>query len=95
MSTKIKFNRPLPLVVSVPDSVYEIWVDYGEATHTWHVAVGRLGDRHSHSITVGKPTREALEQALSRGVELAEDPAAQTVASELVLQNRAEFIAAA
>lgn len=95
MNAKIKFNRPLPLVVSVPDKVYEIWVDYGESTQTWVVAVGRLGDRSKHSITVGKPTRQELEQALSHGVELAEDPAAQTVASELVQQNRAEFVAAA
>ena len=95
MNAKIKFNRPLPLVVSAPDNVYEIWVDYGESTQSWHVAVGRLGDRQKHSITVGKSTREELEKALSRGVELASDPAAQSVASELVLQKRAEFVAAA
>ena len=95
MNAKIKFNRPLPLVVSAPNSVYEIWIDYGETTHAWHVAVGRLGDRAKRSITVGKPTREELEEALSRGVELVSDPAAQTVASELVQQKRAEFIAAA
>jgi hypothetical protein len=95
MNARIKFNRPLPLVVSVPDNVYEIWIDYGETTHAWHVAVGRLGDRGKRSITVGKSTREELEQALRRGVELAPDPAAQTVASELVQQKRAEFVAAA
>lgn len=92
MNTKIKFNRPLPLVVSVPNNVYEIWIDYGEATQAWHVAVGRLGDRAKHSITVGKPTRQELERALSRGVELVADPAAQTVALELVEQKRAEFV---
>ncbi|HEX2853924.1 MAG TPA: hypothetical protein VHO24_11850 [Opitutaceae bacterium] len=95
MNAKIKFNRPLPLVVSVPDNVYEIWVDYGESTHAWHVAVGRLGDRFKRSITVGKPTRHELEQALSAGVELIEDPAAQIVATELVTQKRAEFVPAA
>jgi hypothetical protein len=95
MNAKIKFNRPLPLVVSVPNNVYEIWVDYGESTQAWHVAVGRLGDRTKRSITVGKPTREELEQALSRGVELIADPAAQTVAMELVEQRRAEFTTAA
>jgi hypothetical protein len=94
MTTKIKFNRPLPLVVSVPNNVYEIWIDYGETTHAWHVAVGRLGDRAKHSITVGKPTRHELEQALIHGVELVSDPAAQTVASELVEQRRAEFVEA-
>jgi hypothetical protein len=95
MNAKIKFNRPLPLVVSVPDSVYEIWIDYGESTHAWHVAVGRLGDREKRTITVGKSTREELELALRRGVELDQDPAAQTVASELVQQKRAEFVTAA
>jgi len=95
MNTRIKFNRPLPLVVSVPNNVYEIWIEFGESTQTWHVAVGRLGDRSRQSITVGKPTRQELEQALSRGVELVADPAAQTVASELVEQKRAEFVQAA
>jgi hypothetical protein len=95
MNAKIKFNRPLPLVVSVPNNVYEIWIDFGETTQTWHVAVGRLGDRAKHSITVGKSTRQELEQALTRGVELVADPAAQTVASELVEQKRAEFVEAA
>src|ERR1041384_7385472 len=92
MSATIKFNRPLPLVVSVPHNVYEIWIDYREATHAWHVAVGRLGDRARHSITVGKPTRQELEQALSREVALMADPEAQTVATELVEQRRAEFV---
>jgi hypothetical protein len=95
MNAKIKFNRPLPLVVSVPNNVYEIWIDYGESTHAWHVTVGRLGDRTKRSITVGKPTRQELELALSRGVELSTDPAAQTVALELVEQRRAEFTTAA
>lgn len=92
MSTKIKFNRPLPLVVSGPNHVYEIWIEYGETTRAWHVAAGRLGDRAKHSITVGKATRQELEQALSRGVELVADPAAQIVALELVEQKRAEFV---
>ncbi|MEO7798477.1 MAG: hypothetical protein ABIY47_12185 [Opitutaceae bacterium] len=95
MNAKIKFNRPLPLVVSVPNNVYEIWIECGEAPQGWHVAVGRLGDRAKRSITVGKSTREELEEALIRGVELVADPAAQIVALELVEQRRAEFIAAA
>ncbi|MEO6569833.1 MAG: hypothetical protein ABIO94_13810 [Opitutaceae bacterium] len=95
MNAKIKFNRPLPLVVSVPNNVYEIWIECGDSPEGWHVAVGRLGDRSKRSITVDKPTRQELEQALSRGVELAADPAAQIVALELVEQRRAEFIAAA
>lgn len=95
MKAKIKFNRPLPLVVSVPDNVYEIWIEHGEAPEGWHVAVGRLGDRGKCSITVGKATREELEQALRRGVELAPDAAAETVALELVQQRRAEFVVAA
>lgn len=91
----IKFHRPLPLVVSAPDNVYEIWIDYGELTRSWHVAVGRLGDRFKRSITVGKATRQELEQALSAGVELVEDAEAHTVACELVTQKRAEFVQAA
>jgi len=95
VKSRIKFNRPLPLVVSVPDSVYEIWIEFGEATQAWHVQVGRLGDRAKHSITVGKATRLELEQALHDGVELASDPAAQSVAAELATQGRAEFVEAA
>jgi hypothetical protein len=95
MNAKIKFNRPLPLVVTAPDNVYEIWVDYGETSHAWSVAVGRLGDRVKRPITVGKSTREELEKALIAGVELIEDPAAHTVACELVTQKRAEFVQAA
>jgi hypothetical protein len=75
--------------------VYEIWVDYGESTQAWHVVVGKLGDRGKQSITVGNPTRDDLERALSVGVELAANPGAHIVASELVNQQRAEFVEAA
>lgn len=95
VSTKIKFNCALPLVVSSSDTTYEVWVDFGETTQCWHVVAAKLGDRGKRSITTGNASRDELERAILIGVDLADDPKARVMASALVSQSRAELIEAA
>ena len=75
--------------------MYEVWVDFGETTQTWHVVAAKLGDRGKRSITAGNATRAELERAIAEGAELSDDPGARMMASALVSERRAEFIEAA
>ena len=91
----IRLERPLPLLVSAGECIYEIHTDFEDETKQWHLAASRLGDGFAGWVTVGRPTNGELLQALACGIEIAPGFSAAVVAAALVDQGRAEFVKAA
>lgn len=92
---QLRFERPLPLLVSAAEDIYDLRIKFDASTEQWRVAAFKVGNGFAVWLTRGRTTHSELVMALETGIEVAPLPEAQRIAAELASEGRAQLVEAA
>jgi hypothetical protein len=92
--SKLRLERPLPLIVGAADDIYELRTKFDTATQQWRIAIFKVGDGFAGWLTRGRMTHSEFVMALESGIEIVPLPDAELIASELAGEGRAQVVQA-